>query len=266
MRLSLLVSAIALSSCAPALLTGCGETVTAQVQGGTISANGNVSFLQGRKFGVLGDSISSIFNNAWQNVVIARTGMALAIQDARPDRSFATAFECWGNPAVGAQVRSYNPNYALPGGMPCSQETTGITAGSTLSQALANVDVEIVELGTNDQAFPLGQLGDSASAGTYYGNMRWVVEALLSAKPALRVILVTPQYNVNAAPANIQRYADATEAYGKSMGVPVINMFEKGGVNSINAAVLLRDGTHPSDFGFRNFYGPVIAQGLQQLF
>lgn len=55
-------------------------------------------------------------------------------------------------------------------------------------------------------------------------------------------------------------------SYGASAGVPVINMFVLGGVNSITAPVLLRDGIHPSDYGFQAFYGPVIAQHLTMLF
>ena len=55
-----------------------------------------LSFLQGRNFGVQGDSISAVFGNAWQNVVIARTGMNLVSQDARSGRNLTTAFECYG--------------------------------------------------------------------------------------------------------------------------------------------------------------------------
>ena len=54
--------------------------------------------------------------------------------------------------------------------------------------------------------------------------------------------------------------------YGKSVGIPVINMFELGGVNALTAGSLLRDGLHPSDFAFTNIYGPVIAQGLQHVY
>jgi hypothetical protein len=46
----------------------------------------------------------------------------------------------------------------------------------------------------------------------------------------------------------------------------VINMFNMGGVNSITSGTLLRDGLHPSDFGFANFYGPVIAQELRRFY
>ena len=66
---------------------------------------GSSSALAGKNFGVLGASISALFGNAWQNVVIARTGMKLAFQDARPGRGFATAFECYGTTTPGTALK-----------------------------------------------------------------------------------------------------------------------------------------------------------------
>ena len=119
------------------------------------------SFLAGRKFGVLGDSISSyLFSNAWQNVVIARTGASLVVQDARPGRALATAFECWGNPPIGGTPGAFQSSYAFGtvGGM-CGDTILGITNGETFSNSLANVDLQIIELGTNEEP-SLGALGD----------------------------------------------------------------------------------------------------------
>jgi len=58
--------------------------------------------LKGKRFGAWGDSITAIFGNQWQNVVIARTGMTLGFQDARPGRSYRNAFELYGgDPTAG---------------------------------------------------------------------------------------------------------------------------------------------------------------------
>ena len=226
------------------------------------------SFLQGRKLGVTGDSISSQYLNAWQNVVLQRTGMTLVTQDARPGRRFDTALECWSNPTVGGTPGTFTANYVYPGvGGTCgSGLNTGLTDGMSFSASLANTDIQIIDLGTNDTRVPLGQLGDATTAGTFYGNMRWIVETYLTAKPTLRLVLVTLQYNGFSSGPVSQQYADAMVAYGNSVGVPVINMFNLGGVNAITTSVLTRDGIHPSAFAFTNFYGPVIAQGLQQIY
>ena len=225
-----------------------------------------VPVLQGKNLGVLGDSISSLFGNAWQNVVLARTGMSLTFQDARPGRVFGTALECYGQPAIGATLGSFTPAYILPSGGTCGMMTPN-QAGNTLAQNLSGVDCLVIELGTNDNAFlvPLGALGDSVTAGTYYGNMRWVTEAILQANPSIRLVFVTTQFVSSIPTAQTAQYAGATVAYGQSMGIPVINMATLGGVNAITQGTLLRDGVHPSDLDFSKFYGPLIAQKILEI-
>ncbi len=224
-------------------------------------------FLATRRLGVLGDSISYLFGNAWQNVVLSRTGMTLTVQDARPGRRFDTAFECWGNPPVGGVLGTFHAGYAyVTTAGTCGSTSTGLSDGMAFSDSLANVDLQIVALSTNDLGVPLGQPGDAAGAGTFYGNMRWVVETYLSAKPSLRLVLVTVQYNSIVPGSVTQQYANAMVTYGNSIGVPVVDMYTLGGVNAISLSTLTRDGIHPSDFGFTNFYGPVIAQHVQQIF
>jgi hypothetical protein len=228
----------------------------------------SISFLQNRRFAVQGDSISSITGNLWQKTVSARTGMSFASQDARPGRKFETAFECYGNPAVGGTPLTFNTGYVIPliGGT-CGIFSLGAKDGNTLAQNLASVDVLIVQLGSNDNATtPMGQLGDSVSAGTFFGNMRWVVETYLTTKPSIRLILVTPQYMNNVPSAITVQYVNAMVAYGQSIGIPVINMFALGGVNALTYKTLLNGDVHPSEFGLNNNYGPVIAQAVQQLY
>jgi hypothetical protein len=194
--------------------------------------------------------------------------MNLVYQDARSGRRFDQAFECWGAPAVGGLTGPFDPTYVFPyRSDSCSDpQFAGISAGMTLAQAVANLNMLIIELGTNDQYVPLGVLGDATNAGTFYGNMRWVVETYENANPAMRIVLVTVQYNGFAPVSTTQQYATATQAYANSIGLPVINMFNNGGLNAITAPVLTIDSTHPSAYGFASFYGPVIAQGVQQIF
>ena len=158
--------------------------------------------------------------------------------------------------------------YSFPGypGATCGQEAQGLADRETFPQSLANIDLLIVQLGSSDYGVQIGQLGNSTSAGTLYGNVRWMIETYLAAKPSLRIVLVTNQFTAFAPPSVTQADANTITAYGNSVGVPVINMFTLGGLNAITASALTSDGTHPNDFGYTNFYGSVIAQGLQQLF
>ena len=248
------------------VVAGCGSVQTVQAAGK--GGDSTVSVLQGKNLGVQGDSISALFGNAWQNVVVKRTGMSLHVQDVRTGRGFATALECWGQPQVGGTPGVFHASYVFPvvGGTCGGGQNIGLVDGETFSASLTDTDIQVIELGTNDQNVPLGQLGDATTAGTFYGNIRWVVETYLTAKPSLRVILVTPQYNgPPSQAATTQQYVAAEIAYGNSVGVPVINMFKLAGVNAITAPTLTRDGLHPSDEGFANFYGPVVAQGILQV-
>ena len=96
--------------------------------------------------------------------------------------------------------------------------------------------------------------------------MRWVVEAYLTANPSMRVVLVTPQYASWQSQAVIQQYVNAELAYGASMGVPVLNMYAAGGVNSITASTLTVDGIHPSGQGYGAFFAPTLRHFLEAQF
>lgn len=189
--------------------------------------------------------------------------MVAASQDARPGRTFGTALECYSQPTPGSQPGTFTPAYGLPFGT-CGSLSTAKT-GSTLAQNLAPVDILVIPLGTNDilLSTPIGTPIDAADANTFYGNMRWVVETVTTAKPGIRIIFVTAQYLTGIPPTKTAAYVNAEVAYGASVGVPVINMAALGGVNANSAGTLLRDGIHPSDPGFARFFGPVVAQGIQ---
>jgi hypothetical protein len=224
-----------------------------------VAGPANVSAVLGKRFAVQGDSISALFSQAWQNVVVARSGMTLVSQDARGGRRFDTALECWGNPQVGSAPGAFVGSFQTGGGV-CSAEQIGLTDGESFADSLANVDVLIIELGTNDVQTTLGSPGDAVNARTFYGNMRWVVEAYLTAKPSLRVVMVTAQSSGLVSRDVVQQYVDATVLYANSMGIPVLNMMTQGGVNPITSHTLVPDGTHPGSFAFENIYGPLIAQ------
>jgi lysophospholipase L1-like esterase len=223
-----------------------------------------VSPLNGQNIGVWGDSISSIFNPGWQPVVLARTGANLVFQDARPGRGFYNYFECYGALSAGSPLGPYNAA-GSPGN--CSvYGDKGATAGSTLAQNLANVNMMILEGGTNDEGTQIGQLGDPTNAGTVYGSLRWVFETLMTANPTMHIVLVGPQANGEGTLAQTQAVVTAEAAECNLYGVPFLNLMAVGGGNAFNNATYTRDGTHPSDYSFAHFYGPIVAQFIQQYY
>ena len=222
------------------------------------------------RIGVLGDSISTAFYQAWQNVVLARTGAQLVYQDSRAGRSFDSALECYGSPRVGGTIGTFNHNITDPafGPICAAPGDTGNTDGNTLAQNLANVDLLIVYLGTNDiglsQQGRLGTITDAPGPATFYSQMQWVITALLTANPHMRLVMVTDEYNTWNAASDTRAIADAEVAYGQSMGIPVLNLFEKGGSNPLTVGAYSRDGLHPSDWAFTHVVGPAIANFIQQ--
>lgn len=225
------------------------------------------------RIGVLGDSISSIFGQAWQNVVIRRTGAQLVYQDARAGRSFDSALECYGSPFAGDTLFTFDHTLTAYGAA-CSPSAlssagdTGNTDGNTLAQNLANVDLLILFLGTNDGGMAshgqLGTIDDPPGPGSFYSHMKWVVTQLLQAKPTMRLVMVTDQFNTEGPAAADKAIADAEVAYGNSVGVPVLNLYATGGNNPLTLSVYTRDGVHPSDWAFTHVLGPEIANFIQQ--
>lgn len=179
--------------------------------------------------------------------------------DAISGRRIYEAFSCYGATHPGDALGVYS--VANPG---CTSD--GGKEGATLAENLADSDMAIVELGTNDEGLPIGQYGDTAASGTSEGNLRWVVETIQAANPKIRVVIVTPEYNSYGTASNIKLLADAEVEYAGSAGIPAINMLRLGGINSINLSALTKDGVHPTQWTFDNLYGPVIAQQLMQIF
>ena len=219
-----------------------------------------VSALRGYGLGILGDSLSAA--NQWQPVVVNRTGAIISFQDARPGRKFSDAFECYGAPPVGGGLSTFQ----TASNANCQSYGNVAAVGTTLAQNLASTDMLLLRLGTNDQNIPLGNLGDAANSGTFYGNMRWVVETLLSAKPTVRLILITPELNNFSSLQNVQNVVDAEIAYASSMGLPVLDLYRTSGNNAITNSVYTNDGTHPTNWAYQNVDGPAIAQFILRWF
>ncbi len=236
-----------------------GPTGAAGVPGADATAQ-TVSALRGHGIGILGDSISAA--NIWEPAVVARTGAVITFQDARPGRIFATSFECYGAPPRGGAPGLFQPY----GNSSCGLPGDIATVGSTLAQNLATTDMLLIRLGTNDVYLPLGNPGDATTAGTIWGDMRWVVETLLTAKPTLRIVLITPELNHFASPTVIQSVVDAEIAYGGSMGIPVLDLYRTSGNNALTNMVYTSDGTHPNYWSSTFVDGPAIAQFILRWF
>jgi lysophospholipase L1-like esterase len=223
-----------------------------------------VSPWSGKRLGVFGDSISALFNNAWQNIVLTQNSMTLGFQDAHAGRTTYSLFENYGGDGLGTTTGD-----ASAGGM---------TTGTTLAQDLANVDLLIIEIGTNDNnsGFPLGSPTDApASPGLGASNIslcaawNYILNTLQAANPNMRIVWAGP-YSYNplnghggGPVAQNAAIAAAQQTVMGQHGVPYLNALSEVGFNAQNWSVMLGDGLHPSAAGFVR-YGGYIAQKIKQ--
>jgi hypothetical protein len=251
------------------------------------ATTGNTSPVSGCRLAVIGDSISAIFSNLWQNEVLRRTGCTLVYQDARGGRTYQGALECYGaNPITAPTPGVYSTSnvfYGPGAGTACS--ATGPAplpaVGNTLAQNLATTDVLIVALGTNDAASfatigtgsgTLGTITDASTANTGYGNMMWLIPILHTANPLMKIILVTNDGYIGLVAAGGQtcvgctNYALAEEAVGSYWSDPVVNLAKTSGINSVTQSTLLGDTTHPTNYAMVHSWASQIAAAVKAAF
>jgi len=226
---------------------------------GGAATGGAVSGLSGLNIGIIGDSITQ--NSTWQSTVVARTGAVIAFEDGRGGRLMGQAFECYGAASAGSTLSTFNTTYTNCG----SKLTVGQTVGDSIATDLSTVNMLMIELGTNNRSETIGTLGDTATAGTLYGDLYWVLTTALTANPSLRLAFVTPQYSAQSDSTSLA-VATAIEAFGNYWGVPVLNMTKMCGTNSLNASTWLSDGTHPTATSGTEYYGACISAFLNRMF
>lgn len=246
--------------------------------------------LSGKKIGFMGDSLTASFNQLWQSALAARTGATLWRQDARGGRAFSAQLEAFGCPSPLANLSSIgsyagaNPasgNLNSVSGNPVSQYNRYYQVpadGTTLAQWLADLDLLIIWLGTNDAnaltnpstgtdyVNGIGTLTDAYTAKTFHGAMNWVLDAVLTAKPSQRIMGVDLYQSATGSAANIAAVQAGLKANYEARSIPLLEASKKWGINSRSSGTLLRaDGIHLTDDSFTRIAGPSIAEFARQL-
>ncbi|WP_373271253.1 SGNH/GDSL hydrolase family protein [Paenibacillus sp. MY03] len=113
----------------------------------------------------------------------------------------------------------------------------------------------------------LGSIGDTAfNDRTFYGALRKAIEFLHSARPELRILMLTPLHKdhssydvnfVNGAGHRLAEYEVAIKKIGVMYAIPVYDAFALSGITKINLEAYTLDGLHPNDAGYRR-----ITRGL----
>ena len=219
--------------------------------------------LLGKKYAVIGDSITQ--QAMWQAILESKTGMVKVYQNARSGRPISHAFDDYtgtGNTFVdNGDIAGY----------------VGCTVGNTFAQDMAATapDVLFIELGTNDGDTPTGTQADINNGTTWWGRVNSVVSAVLAARPAMKVIFITP-YQINpaayptkwdsTAPAKLADMVTAIKYICGLSGCTVVDLLHESGINQYNWSTLLQDGIHINTAGANYGFVPQLIAGLRKIF
>jgi lysophospholipase L1-like esterase len=207
-----------------------------------------------KKWGVFGDSISADFVQAWQNAVSVYHGMTLTFQDARHGRFPNQIFENYSGSPLTRVTSTTTPASSIIGG----------TVGNTLAQDIAALDLLLIELGTNTPQNAFGTVNDTPTTDSFCGNMMSALEAIMTAKPSIRLAWITPYRATGSFMANPTQFLQLNgliKSVAMLYSIPVIDIGSIAGFNSFTWSTFLIDGVHPNPTGFAR-YSSAIAQAL----
>ena len=134
---------------------------------------------------------------------------------------------------------------------------------------IEDADLWTVFGGTNDWLYktPLGTI-DSDDSSTFYGALNLTVENIINRPNEPKLILFTPlQSNRNGENEDgvtMEVYRQAIIDIGEKFNVPVLDLYEVGGINTDNLEKLTEDGIHPNIDGTKLFY-PSIVSTIEKL-
>lgn len=173
--------------------------------------------------------------------------------------------DCWA--AIVARLNRYTLiNYAVGGSGYVHAGTVGdkLNARDHVDTIdFSGCDLVTLAYGVNDWKYnaKLGSMGDSvATGGTFYSNMRYVIEKILADNPLCKIIVITP--------LNCGAYGDEASNWGlghsfsnngtleeifaaekevcEHYGIELLDMTHASVVNRKNISAVLPDGVHPS--------------------
>lgn len=238
--------------------------------------------LAGKRVGLLSNSYGSIYNQVWQDEFQRLTGCVWWRQDARPGRSTQSALEAYG---ASAPLASLGDLHGYQGSTPMTgnigQGNTPISSvntryqvpadGTSLADWLAPLDLLIIDLFVNDAIMVpvqtaggylngIGTPDDAYTGLTFWAALKFMFEAILTAKPTQRILVVTGPSTKEPDAAILATNAAGIAACER-YGVPYLDARKEYGWGPLTYASFMRpDGLHPSDDAFREVIAPAIAR------
>ena len=208
----------------------------------------------GKKCACYGDSITWYDGNAYTG------GKAVG--------TIAVGYESYMRKYLGMTVENYgNSGYSMPQILHTVKATTW----------MANYDYVTLTSGANDERknTPLGELlpiGSVFDESTFYGAIQSAIEFILSKKPSMKIILMTPIKGWIYAPNGYEyprtedgditpKWANAIKEIANLYSLPVCDWYNKSGINLLNREIYINDNEpengndlyslHPSALGYK---------------
>ena len=209
------------------------------------SANGS-----GAKWYALGDSITQGY---------------YSYLDSSGSPAIAVTSDCWTR-SVAAAKNYVLTNYGVGG--------SGYVHNGTVLDKLnarehvdtidfSGADIVTLAYGVNDWKYnePLGAFDDNVqSGGTFYSNMRYVIEKILGDNPLCKIVVITPincsaygtqdgNWGIGHSFANngtLEDIFNAEKTVADYYGLELVDMTHDSCVNRLTAPRILIDGVHPS--------------------
>ena len=126
----------------------------------------------------------------------------------------------------------------------------------------SNADLVTIAYGVNDWKYNcnLGSMASNKKDGTIYGNMKYVIEKIVSNNPKAKIIIITPlncsaygtqqnNWGIGYSFSNngtLERIFEAEKEVAEYYGIEMIDMTHNSVINRISAPLLLADGVHPT--------------------
>lgn len=172
---------------------------------------------------------------------------------------------CWA--AIVAKLNRYTfTNHAIGGSGYVHAGTVGdkLNARDHVNTIdFSNCDLVTLAYGVNDWKYnePLGSMSDDvATGGTFYSNMRYVIEKILADNPHCKVVAISPlncgAYGSEASNwglgykfsnnGTLEEIFAAEKEVCEYYGIELIDMTHASVVNRKNISAVLPDGVHPS--------------------
>jgi hypothetical protein len=134
--------------------------------------------------------------------------------------------------------------------------TMGDMAKNITSESLKDVELITIFGGANDYVLgtPIGTLQDDVSSGTFYGNLKKVVNEILEITPSSAIVFITPlkqNSNTNKAGAKIENYVRAIHEVCKSYNILVLDLYGKSGIDEKNIKSYTTDNLTLTDKGIQ---------------